>query len=96
MTLDNQTMALIAVGASVAANCQHCLEYNVGTALHSGANSQQIAEAVEVGRRVRLGAASKIDRFASTFDDAVDPSTDAGVGPCGCDPSNKAVEVENG
>lgn len=96
MTLDNQTGALIAVGASVAANCRHCLEYNVGTALQCGATSQQIAEAVEIGRRVRLGAASNMDRFASTFDDAVDPTTDAGISPCGCDPSTKAVEAENG
>ena len=96
MTLDNQTMALIAVGASVAANCQHCLEYNVGAALRCGANSQQIAEAVEVGRRVRLGAASKIDKFASTLDDAVDPSMDAVDGACGCDPLNQSVGVENG
>jgi len=96
MALDNQTKALIAVGVSVAANCQHCLEYNVGTALQCGATSQQIAEAVEVGRRVRLGAASKIDRLAATLDDAVDPSTDIVEGSCGCDPSTRAVEVKNG
>jgi AhpD family alkylhydroperoxidase len=96
MTLDNQTIALIAVGASVAANCQHCLEYNVGAALRCGANNQLVAEAVEVGRRVRLGAASKIDKFASTLDNAVDPSADAVEGACGCDPLNKSVEVKNG
>jgi AhpD family alkylhydroperoxidase len=96
MTLDNQTMALIAVGASVAANCRHCLEYNAGAALRSGANSQQVAEAVEIGRRVRLGAASKIDRLASTLNGAVDPSADAVDAVCGCDPLNKSVEGKNG
>jgi AhpD family alkylhydroperoxidase len=96
MTLDNQTTALIAVGASVVANCQHCLEFNAGTALQYGATSQQIAEAVEIGRRLRLGAASGMDRFASTLADAVDPSTGAVEGTCGCASSTIAVEVENG
>jgi AhpD family alkylhydroperoxidase len=96
MVLDNQTRALIAVGASVAANCRQCLEYNVGTALQCGTTSQQIAEAFKIGRRVRLGAASNMDWFASTFDDVVDLSTDSVEGSCGCAPSPSAVEVENG
>jgi AhpD family alkylhydroperoxidase len=96
MTLDNQTMALIAVGASVAANCRHCLEYNVGTALQCGTNNQQIAEAVEIGRRVRLGAAAKIDKFASILDIEIGLSKSALDGACECDPLSKAQQVKNG
>lgn len=64
MSLDNRILELIAVGASIAANCQPCLEYNVGQALQYGADSQQIAEAIEVGKRVRQGAGVKMDKFA--------------------------------
>lgn len=52
MTLDNRIKELIAVGASVTANCQPCLEYHVGEALEKGADGQEIAEAVEVGKMV--------------------------------------------
>ncbi len=64
MTLDNQTLALIAVGASIAANCQPCLEHNVRTALQCGAVSQQVAEAIDIGRRVKRSADSQMDKFA--------------------------------
>ena len=65
MNLDNHTLALIAVGASVAANCQPCLERNVSTALKCRATDLEIAEAIEVGKRVRRGAATKMDQFAN-------------------------------
>ena len=96
MTLDDQTLALIAVGASIAANCQPCLEHNVSTALHCGANNQQIAEAIDVGRRVSHGAASKMDKFASSLDSATLSSTRALDGACECGSLNTAQEVNNG
>ncbi|MCQ3928918.1 MAG: carboxymuconolactone decarboxylase family protein [Chloroflexi bacterium] len=64
MKLDNRTLRLIAVGASVSANCQPCLQTNVTKALESGADEQEIIEAIEVGRMVRQGAASKLDELA--------------------------------
>jgi hypothetical protein len=64
MILENRILALIAVGASVAANCQPRLEHNLATALKSGASSLEIGEAIEVGKRVRRGAADKMDKFA--------------------------------
>ena len=83
MTLDNRILALIAVGASVTANCQPCLEINVGTAQKCGADEQQIAHAIEIGKRVRQGAASKMDKFAAGLNYA----TRSSVAPddeCGC------------
>ena len=68
MNLDNRILALIAVGASVSANCQPCLERNVRTARGCGADAQQIAEAIEIGRKVRQGAAAKMDRFIPDLD----------------------------
>ncbi len=84
MNLDNRILALIAVGASVSANCQPCLERNVSTALKCGAEPQQIAEAIEIGKRVRQGAATKMDGFASSLNNAIPSSVNATDGGCGC------------
>lgn len=62
--MDERTKKLIAVGASVGANCHPCLEYNVGKAQEFGIERSEIAEAVEVGKAVRGGAAAGIDRLA--------------------------------
>lgn len=68
MTLDLRTASLVAVGASITANCQPCLEINVVRALKNGADPQEVADAVEIGRKVRAGAGSKVDKFAATLD----------------------------
>jgi len=84
MKLDERTMRLIAVGASITANCQPCLEINVTKALESGADEQEIAEAIEVGKMVRKGAASKMDKFASSLNEASPSPASASDGGCGC------------
>jgi AhpD family alkylhydroperoxidase len=81
VSLDKRILELIAVGASVAANCQPCLEYNVGKASEFGADSEQIAEAIEVGKRVRQGAALKMDKFALNLN-----SFSGTGGGCECNP----------
>lgn len=96
MTLDNQTLALIAVGASFAANCRPCMEYHVGAALQCKVDGGKIAEAIEVGRRVKQGAASNMDRFAASLGQASDSSLAASEGGCGCGSLEKAQEVKNG
>ncbi len=82
MTLDNRTLSLIAVGASVSANCQPCLERNVGTALKCGADAQQIDEAMDIGKRVRQGAATKMDAFIVNLSQS--DSKSGVVADCGC------------
>jgi AhpD family alkylhydroperoxidase len=96
MMLDNQTLALIAVGASVAANCQPCLEHNAGSALKCGASGEKISEAIEVGKRVRQGAAAKMDKFAQTINSTV--ASEIGVldGVCKCGTLDETREVING
>jgi len=84
MDLDNRILALIAVGASVSANCQPCLERNVRTALKCGAPLQQIAEAIEIGKRVREGAASKMDKFIMALGDSASVSANGTEGGCSC------------
>jgi AhpD family alkylhydroperoxidase len=63
--MDTRTKELIAIGASVTANCQPCLEYHVTKARESGAEEKEIKEAIAVGRTVRKGAAGKMDQYAS-------------------------------
>ncbi len=61
--MDERTKKLIAVGASVGANCHPCLEYHVGKAQEFGIERSEILEAVEAGKAVRGGAAAGIDRL---------------------------------
>jgi AhpD family alkylhydroperoxidase len=85
MKLEARILRLIAVGASITANCQPCLQTNVTMALEAGAAEQEIAEAIEVGKRVRQGAASKMDMFISSLHQAIPPSTSPSMRGCGCD-----------
>lgn len=85
MKFDNRTTELIAVGASIAANCQSCVEYHAGKAAEYGVDPQEVAQAVEVGRMVRRGAAAKIDKLAESLlrkEPAAAPS--ATTEGCGC------------
>jgi len=84
MKLDERTRTLIAVGASITANCQPCLQSTITMALESGADEQEIAEAVEVGRMVRKGAASKMDKFASSLNQTIPLPAGSSNGGCGC------------
>ncbi len=84
MKLDERTMRLIAVGASITANCQPCLEINVTGALECGIDGEEIAEAIEVGKRVRQGATSKMDKFAVNLNRDVPSPASMTDGGCGC------------
>ncbi len=97
MKLDDRTIRLIAVGASITANCQPCLEVNITKALGNGADKQEIAEAIEIGKMVRKSAASKMDQFASSLSNS-GPSAAAGTGSeCGCDSlARRITGVKNG
>lgn len=84
MELESRIQALIAVGASVSANCQPCLQSTVAMALKSGVSEQEITEAIEVGKRVRRGAASNMDKFASELNLAAATSVAAADSRCEC------------
>jgi AhpD family alkylhydroperoxidase len=84
MKLDDRVKRLIAVGASVSANCQPCLLTNATKALEEGLAEQEIGEAIEVGLRVRQGAASKMDAFISGLKQAVPAGGAASTDSCGC------------
>jgi AhpD family alkylhydroperoxidase len=82
--LDHRIKELIAIGASISANCQPCLQYHVDKALESGADKEEITGAIEVGKMVGKGAASKMDKFASNLIQAVPPTAAASNEGCGC------------
>jgi len=84
MELKSQIQALIAVGASVSANCQPCLQSTVTMALERGASEREITEAIEVGKRVRRGAASKMDEFALSLNYSALVAENGTDRSCGC------------
>lgn len=84
MKLDERTRELIAVGSSVSANCQPCLQYHVGKALAAGAAREEIAEAIAMGQTVRKGAASKMDRFIAELAKQAPANASASDDSCGC------------
>jgi AhpD family alkylhydroperoxidase len=84
MKLDRRTLRLIAVGASVSANCQPCLQINLDKARECGADEGELAEAIQVGRMVREGAASKMDGFASDLLPVFSSAVEADGEGCAC------------
>jgi AhpD family alkylhydroperoxidase len=65
--MDTQMKELIAIGASVTANCVPCLRYHLHEAREAGADDTQIQDAVKIGRMVRKGAAEKWDEEADAL-----------------------------
>jgi len=65
--MENKTKLLIAVGASVTANCQPCLKTAVTEAQKAGVDKKEIIEAIAIRRVVRKGAFGKMDKLASTL-----------------------------
>lgn len=65
--MEDKIKLLIAVGASVTANCQPCLKTAVTQAQGAGVERKEILEAIAIGRVVRKGAFGKMDKFASTL-----------------------------
>ncbi|MCX5841153.1 MAG: carboxymuconolactone decarboxylase family protein [Deltaproteobacteria bacterium] len=82
--MDEQTKKLIAVGASVGANCHPCLEYHVGKALEFGIDRSKIMDAIEIAKAVRQGAASSMDKLALSLIQDRSPLPTLKTGECGC------------
>ena len=82
--MENRIKELIAIGASVTANCQPCLEYHVAEAIKNGAAEQEIAEAVAVAKMVRKGAMAKMDKLASGILKSEDASAECSENKAEC------------
>ncbi|OGL00289.1 MAG: hypothetical protein A3E31_15040 [Candidatus Rokubacteria bacterium RIFCSPHIGHO2_12_FULL_73_22] len=89
MTFDARLTELLALGAATAANCAACLEHHVGKAREVGVSPEEIEAALDVGRRVRQGAAGALDRVAARLGvtasaaAAAAPTARAARGCCG-------------
>jgi AhpD family alkylhydroperoxidase len=57
--IDRKTKELIAIGASLAAKCQGCLEGHVKKALKFGATKEEISEAIAIA--IGVNAAAIVD-----------------------------------
>ena len=55
---------LIAVGISIAINCESCMEWHIKQALDDGAKEEEILEALEVGIEMSGGLGTVSARFA--------------------------------
>lgn len=55
---------LIAVGISVATDCESCMEWHIRQAMLAGATHEEVFEAVEVGMELPAGRATVAARFA--------------------------------
>lgn len=88
MNLDERTLRLIAVGASVSANCQPCMQASVSKARLAGLQEEDIAEAIRIGKMVRQGAASKMDKLIQDLS-SVQPENVAGTA---CDCSSYSIK----
>jgi AhpD family alkylhydroperoxidase len=58
-TIDRKTKELVAIGASLAAKCQGCLEGHIKKALKFGATREEISEAIAIA--IGVNAAAIVD-----------------------------------
>ena len=61
--IDERIKELIAIGASVSANCHPCIKHHTAKAREMKIDEAEIQQALEVGKMVRKGAAGKMDKL---------------------------------
>lgn len=61
--MDEKTRHLIAIGSSVATNCQPCLTHHVDKADELGIDEAEIREAIAIGAQVQKGGMNAMQRF---------------------------------
>jgi AhpD family alkylhydroperoxidase len=77
MMVDVKTKELIAIGASVSANCQPCVKFHLSKAKKLKIAAEDIQAALQVGAMVRGGAAGQMDQMLSEMENeiGIDPDT---------------------
>ena len=60
---DEKITELIAIGASISANCHPCIKYHTEKARELKIDEAEIKQAMEVGKMVRKGAAGQMDKL---------------------------------
>jgi AhpD family alkylhydroperoxidase len=72
--MDEQTRELVAIGASVAANCYPCMKHHLAKCEELGVAAADIRTAAEVGMMVNRGAAGNTRKFVAELLDVEDPA----------------------
>jgi len=62
--LDPRTQELIAIAASVVAECQPCLDHHVEEARKAGASDSDMRNAISVARMIRRAGDENMDKYA--------------------------------
>jgi len=62
--LQKKHKELIAVGISIVIDCESCMQWHIEQAAQSGANREEVLEAIEVGIEMGGGPATVSARFA--------------------------------
>lgn len=60
---DEKIKELIAIGASISANCHPCIKFHAAKARELKIDEAEINQAIEIGKMVRKGAASQMDKL---------------------------------
>ena len=60
---DEKIKELIAIGASISANCHPCIKFHTSKARELKVDEAEIRQAIEVGKMVRKGAAGEMDKL---------------------------------
>lgn len=87
MKLDDRMKELIALGTAVGVNCRPCLRHHLEKAQALNIGAEEIADAFEVGRMVRRGAAGQTDKLAAELLSKAEAQAAAGPAACGCEPA---------
>ena len=61
--IDKNIQELVAIGASVSANCHPCIQYHIAKAREMKIDEAEIQQAIDVGKMVRKGAADQMDKM---------------------------------
>ncbi len=73
--MDEQTKELVAVGASVAANCHPCMNHHLSKCEELGVPREEIRAAAQVGLMVNRGAAKNTRKFVDELLGTREPAT---------------------
>ena len=61
--MDEKTAVLVAIGASVTANCKPCLEFHARKAREMGLREKELQDAIDVGLMVKKGSIDVMKGF---------------------------------
>lgn len=92
--LSNKEREQIAVGVSVVAKCQPCLQYHLKEARKIGVSNTEIEEIIKLARQIRSVSEQKMDEFVGVALNSRD-NTQAVTGEAeGCCPSAEEQKKE--